>query len=232
MTTTDAPTIPDHPATFSRNILAKLRDMVAAEREARGAIRVLDPFAGVGTIHQLAEAQVSTVGVELHPAWAAAHPDTICGSVVGVPAMFDRPFDVVATSPCYGNRMADSHDAREDSKRNTYAHALRRTGHEPVRTPDDATVMQWGPTYRAFHEDAWRACDRVLVPGALALINVKNHVRGGEVQRVAEWHLNVWLMLGYTVQEVRRIPTRGLAHGANHDLRVDAELVLALRKPT
>lgn len=255
------PAVPDHPAKFSKALLALLGRMLTAEVAAVGPLRVLDPFAGPGGIHELAQEGVETFGVELQPEWAAAHPDTICGSVLELPSIFPAgTFSALCTSPCYGNRMADHHQAEErcapcaatgrlvvdgvesecepcagtgrrDHHRNTYAHALRRSGAEPVASDDNAQLMQWGPAYRRFHEAAWRATDRVLAPGALALVNVKNHLRGGKVQTVVEFHLNIWLLLGYTVQEVKPVPTRGLAYGANAGVRTDAELVLALRKP-
>lgn len=263
MTTTEpeAPPVPDHPAQFSQALLALLGRMLTEEAKARGAIRVLDPFAGAGGIHKLAQEGVETFGVELQPEWARVG-DTICGSALELPELFPGPppFDALCTSPCYGNRMADHHQAEErctpcaatgrlvvdgheqecepcagsgrrDHHRNTYAHALRRSGAEPVASDDNAQLMQWGPRYRSFHEAAWRSADRVLRPGGLVLLNVKNHVRGKEVQRVAEFHLNIWLLLGYLVQEAKPVPTRGLAYGANYDARVEAELVLALRKP-
>lgn len=263
------PVVPDHPAKFSSPIIDAMRQLLSPELAATGRLKVLDPFAGVGGVHQLADAGgIETYGVELQPEWARAHPDTICGSVLELPSLFPAgTFTVLATSPTYGNRMADHHDAADPckaegcvrgevrregsvipgelftmvpcpackgsglSKRNTYAHALRRSGAEPVASPENSAVMQWGPTYRDFHERAWKACDQVLAPGALVLLNLKNHVRGGRIQNVVEFHVNVWFRLRCTLEDVRRIPTKGLAHGANHDLRTDAELVVALRKP-
>jgi hypothetical protein len=253
----DCSPVPEHPAKFSKAIIDRLGRMLVAEAEAVGAVKVLDPFAGPGGIHDLAQERVETFGLELQPEWAAAHADTICGSVLELPSIFPpSTFDVVATSPCYGNRMADHHAAadpcrecstREEhgdaldpacracggsglSRRNTYAHALRRAGVEPAQSDDNAQVMQWGRRYREFHEAAWRACDRVLRPGGLVLLNVKNHLRGNVEQRVVEFHVNVWLLLGYTLEEARRVETRGLAFGANHESRTPAELVVALRK--
>lgn len=49
---------------------------------------------------------------------------TIVGNALYLPFR-DRAFDGIVTSPCYGNRMADHHDARDDSKRNTYTHSAR-----------------------------------------------------------------------------------------------------------
>lgn len=265
MTTTDAPTIPRHPAKFSAPILDTIRKLVALEAEQVGHLTIFDPFAGVGGVHDLADAGwCSTVGVELQPEWAAAHPDTIVGDALALPADWTDRFDVLVTSPCYGNRMADAHEARDPcradgcvhgvyvvegeppvacpackgsglSRRNTYAHALRESGADVA--DGSAAVLQWGPRYRAFHEAAWREADRCIRPGGLAVVNVKNHRRSrgkdrpAELVRVVEFHLNVWLLLGYTLQEARPVPTRGNRQGANRDVREDHEMVLALRKP-
>lgn len=252
---------PEHPATFSAAILDRLRDMLAAERDRVGLLRVLDPFAGAGGVHELGEANVETWGVEIQPEWAAAHERTVCASALDLPDLGLPVFDAVVTSPCYGNRMADKHHAKDPcracgghgaratvdekcgecggaglTRRNTYAHALRRSGVEPVESPENAGVMQWGPAYRSFHEQAWQVVDRALRPEGLVLLNVKNHLRTrskgrpAEVQRVVEFHLNTFLWMGYTIEECRRVETRGLAYGANHDVRTPAELLLALRK--
>jgi hypothetical protein len=258
---TDVVVVPDHPAKFPKRVLDRLREMLAVERERVGHLKVLDPFAGPGGIHELAEETVETYGVEIQPEWAAAHPSTICGSVLELPSIFPAGlFDVICTSPCYGNRMADSHVAAEvcsacggtgivgetydthrceacdgtgkrDHHRNTYAHSLRAAGVEPVVSPDNAMVIQWGPAYRVLHTKAWAAGHHVLRPGGLVLLNVKNHIRSGVEQRVIEYHLNDWLVRGYTLEEARRIPTKGLPDGANAKTRTEAELVLALRRP-
>lgn len=66
-----------HPAKYSASIIDRFRDLVA-DHNVTG--RVLDPFAGTGRIHLLAEglfADLDTVGVELEPEWANLHPRTI-----------------------------------------------------------------------------------------------------------------------------------------------------------
>lgn len=294
--------VPRHPAKFHPLVLAAAAEVIAADFDAIDhpdqygqkwpwTYRVLDPFAGVGGIHQLADptskglgilhAQgritasryVRTTGVELEPAWAAAHPDTIVGNVLHLSAIAVEPFDALVTSPCYGNRMADAHEAKdlakcptcdgyaceegcgvggrgcrhqvgspddhkvcrtckgsgrgeELTKRNTYRHAL---GHE--LQPGSAAAMQWGTAYRTFHTQAWAACLDVLKPGGLAVVNVKNHIRGGVVQRVVEWHCSAWLALGCYLEQVRKVETSGLGEGDNFDARVPYEVVMVFRVP-
>lgn len=107
--------IPRHPAKFSASILDALRQELVTWVEDHGPVRVLDPFAGVGRIHDLRDAGgVDTVGVEIQPEWAQAHPATVVGDALRLTELF-RPGEVTAlvTSIVYPNRMTDSHDAKE-----------------------------------------------------------------------------------------------------------------------
>jgi SAM-dependent methyltransferase len=234
--------VPRHPAKFSAPIIAAAKDEMSSWLATldRSPVRVLDPFAGVGRCHLLADLPgVDTVGVELEPEWATAHSRTIVGSALALP-FDDDTFDALFTSPCYGNRMADHHDAKDPcrccdgggcgacdnsglSKRHTYRHALGRQ-----LTAGSAAAMQWGTEYRVFHELAWREALRVLRPGALLLVNVSNHIRSGVEQPVVEWHLTEFLRLGCRLRAAHRIETRRNRQGANRDARVDGELLLVM----
>src|SRR5207302_7210410 len=108
-----------HPAKFSDPLLPVLRALI------HPGARVLDPFAGSGRIHEITD---NAVGIEIEPEWADLHPHTHCGNALDLP-FADAVFDVICTSPTYGNRMADHHDAKDDSRRNTYRHALGRPLH-------------------------------------------------------------------------------------------------------
>lgn len=109
MTTTD-PT--PHPARFSDAILDTIAPFL------QPGWRVVDPFAGVGRIHELGErVGCQTVGVELEREWAWQHPQTIVGDARElVKIVGEKSADAVVTSCCYGNRMADHQDAKERCK--------------------------------------------------------------------------------------------------------------------
>lgn len=122
-TETPAPTVPRHPAKWSPPILDRIESFVAGVVAGgpylTGPVTVLDVFAGPSVgIHRFADrwpGDVETIGIELEPDWAAAQPRTIVGSALDLRAagIADASVDIVATSPCYGNRMADHHEARD-----------------------------------------------------------------------------------------------------------------------
>ena len=184
---------------------------------------VLDPFSGIGRIHLLPN---STTGIEIEEEWAVQIPEDpgspsaqILGSALDIPFP-DRHFSAAATSPCFGNRMADHHNARDGSPRNTYRHKLGRE-----LSANSSAAMQWGAEYRSFHHQAWIELTRVVRVGGRFVLNIKNHIRAGEIQRVAEWHLTTIIPLGWKLHALDTIPAPGNRFGANYDLRVDHEFL-------
>lgn len=210
-----------HPAKFSDNVLDAIEAALIRAHLTNDAV-ILDPFAGVGKVHRLPWV---TRGVELEPEWAAQHPDTIVGDATDLPFP-DATFDAVVTSPCYGNRMADHHEARDLSVRNTYRHRLRRE-----LTHNNAGAMQWGPEYRDLHAIVWAEVHRVLRPGGVMALNISNHYRDGLIPLVVEWHLNALGVVGMELVSGQRVRTPRNGQGANRELRVDHEVVALLRKP-
>lgn len=161
-----------HSARFPPTILEAISAVVP-----KGS-RNLDPFAGTGRIHYL---DAETVGVELEREWAKLHPGTIIGSALDL-LLPDRYFDVVVTSPTYGNRFADNQPALATARLVARIRTIfGRKLHE-----DNSGAMHWGPRYRLFHQIAWREARRVLKPGGLSIVNTSNHIRGGVEQLVSE----------------------------------------------
>lgn len=208
-----------HPAKFSDVILERIGELLATRHDEQRPL-VLDPFAGTGKVHHLAG--IAGIGVEIEREWATMHPRTIVGNALKLPF---RPavFDGIISSPCFGNRLADHHDARDRSYRHSYTHTLGRTLH-----PLSAGTLHWGPTYRHFHDWAWAECLRVLRPGGFVMINVSNHIRRHEVQPVVEWHLGWFLGHGCKFLELVPVETPRLRAGANSDARVSHEVIFHL----
>lgn len=203
-----------HPAKFSPVLLAAIRPLVA------GCRLILDPFAGTGRVHCLG---VPSWGSELEPEWASLHPRTIVGNALHLP-FADATFDGIVTSCAYGNRMADHHEARDASHRNTYRHALGRPLH-----PENSGAMQWGEPYRRFHEAAWREAVRVLAPGGIFVLNVSDHIRKGERVPVTDFHITTLTALLGVSPHVQRIATPRQRFGANGSFRVDHESLVTFR---
>lgn len=246
----------DHPAPWHPKLLAVVARM-AIEEQGRWMdgqrLRVLDPFAGTGRIHLLPsmvaatiqDVPVSTVGVEIEAEWAACHPDTVHGNALVYPEEWkaDRPFQMVATDPTYGNRMADKHDPKDAckacdgdgckackgsglSRRHTYRHTLGRQ-----LDPSSSGGLQWGKGYRQFHELWLQRTLEVVQPDSLVVVAMKNHIRDGVEQLVAEWWVNMLLYQRCRLQEVVPVALNGVTHGRNHGLRTEYTFLIAVRTP-
>ena len=211
-----------HPATYSPEVLAEIRRVLTEHVPFGDA--VLDPFAGIGKIHSLRPAW-ETWGIELEPEWAYQSDHTICTSVMDAPQTFSMRFSAIATSCCYANRMADSHKAKDASKRITYTHTLGR-----ALTDGNAGMLQWGPKYREFHAEAWAAVVPLLAPEGIFVLNISDHIRKGKRMPVEAWHLETLMGLGLHLVEARRVGTRRQGFGANGKARVEGELVAVLRR--
>lgn len=221
-----------HPAKFSPEVLRTIRTLIYqhAKPLKQTPPLVLDPFAGVGRIHELEDVHhlARTVGVELQPRWAACHRRTRVGDATRLPHWWTNRFDVVATSPCYGNRYADHHNAADGSLRRSYTHDYGA----PLE-PGNAGIMPFGSVdYAELHVRAWRQVRRVLGEHGLFLLNVSNFVRRGEVVDVVGWHRAHVESLGFSTVDCVPVPTKRMRMGANADARVAYEVVLMFRKGT
>ncbi len=207
---------PKHPATYTDALLTTFARML------EGRKRILDPFGGTGGVfalaHWLPDAQIEAI--EIEPEWAARHPLTRVGNALDLP-WSSWYFDAICTSPTYGNRMADHHEARDDSARLTYTHKLGRPLH-----PGNTGAMQWGIEYRMFHVAAWTEARRVLEPGGVFVLNIKDHIRGGVRQHVTDWHIKTLEGIGFRLTDHVKVNCPGMRYGQNGGARVDYESVI------
>lgn len=221
-----------HPAPFSDAIL---RYLANGDRVPQGLI--LDPFAGVGKVHRLADASRVTVGVEIEEEWARQSRGTLVGDALHLPFR-DEVFDGCVTSPVYGNRMSDHHTAKDGSLRRSYTHDLQRSVGDATRRlhPSNSGVMYaWQPRYWAFHRRAWAEVHRVLRPGARFFLNVSDCYRTTKGVRavvpVVDRHLDLCCALtGFCFVERHEIETPRMKYGENGH-RVSHEVVLEMVKP-
>jgi tRNA G10 N-methylase Trm11 len=248
----DLPPSHDHPAMFSRELIGPLADTI------RGRASVVDPFAGTGRIHAIAEEAgvPRSVGIELEAEWANAdvfrgpeRTQIVGDSLFVLPTLGAESFEAVLTSPAYGNRMADKHEAKDAckscdgsgvvgsddcrackglglSRRNTYRHRLGR-----ALSANNGGGLQWGPEYRDLHRSIWKAAAAVLAPGGVFVVNCSNHIRMGELVDVCAWHRKTLIDLGLVFERTIEVETRRQRHGANAHVRVAGELIMICSKP-
>lgn len=210
-----------HPAKFSTGLLPIFADLLD------GCTLILDPFAGTGRVHSLVDhGPFETVGIEIEAEWAEMHEQTLVGNALDLP-FEDGHFDGVCTSPTYGNRLADHHDAKDGSIRHSYRHTLGR----PL-SPDNSGQMQWGPRYRDFHESAWAEVHRVLKPGGRFVLNLKDHIRKKELTPVTGWHVTYLSQsLGFQLLNVLGMAAPTLRQGVNAQARAgNAEIIFLFER--
>ena len=208
-----------HPARYSKHVLEAL------VKETEGFVNIIDPFAGTGLIHRLQDHGHETVGVEIEPEWANMHHDTLVGDATDLQFVGDT-FDAVVTSPTFGNRMADHHNARDGSVRRTYTHDLGRTLH-----PNNSGWMQWGEAYRDLHKLAWAEAYRVVKPGGIMILNSKNHIRAGKEVDVTSWHIGALCKTGFEFVHSYSIHAQGMKAGVHREKRTAHELIIRFQKP-
>lgn len=236
-----------HPAKFSNAVLDEINGYLARDHPPWSSVaRMLyDPFAGVGKVFELQRDNLVVYGTEIEWEWASQYEATggmICmdafefmaslrdspGIAVAFPNTHGRfskvpreGFDYIVTSPTYGNRMADHHEAKDGSKRLTYRHQLGR-----ALTEGNSGGMQWGDEYREFHMRAWKACHGVTRKGGKILVNVKDHIRKGSRQLVVDFHIRALEVAGWKIVGTERVDTPGMKYGENGEVRVDGEWIL------
>lgn len=202
-----------HPAKFSDSLIPVMARMLD------GCASVLDPMAGTGKLHRIRRHGFKgrIYLSELQMKWARqgvyTHTGVVVGNALCLPFR-DGAVEAICTSPAFGCRLADHHNAQDGSRRHGYQFYYG----EPLHL-DNSGLLQWGSKYREFHRLAWIECSRV--PSRVFIIDIKDHIRGGEVQPVSEWHRTTMESLGWVLREHVKVRVKGHRHGENWEKRLD-----------
>lgn len=176
-------------------------------------------MAGVG------KGSVASIYNEIEWEWAEQCPKpVILSNALHLP-LRDACIEAVVTSPVYGNRMSDHHNARDNSARITYRHKLGRPLH-----PSNSGQLQWGTKYRDFHIRAWEEVYRVLEPGGRFILNIADHIRAWGRNYVSAWHLYTCQEIGFEYVKGRTVGTPGMRMGQNGQARLGFEYIYYMEK--
>lgn len=214
-----------HPATYTNSFIPKFAEILI------GCENVLDIFGGIGKLALIKQYGFTgkVVCNELEKEWVEASNYDVdewhIGDAANMEWAKDNYFDAICTSPTYGNRMADHHNAKDNSRRITYKHYLGRD-----LNIENTGRMQWGDKYREKHLSIYKECKRVLKKNGIIIINVSNHIRKGQVIDVVKWHKEALVEIGFFLDDEILVDTPRMRYGKNNDLRVSRESILILRK--
>ena len=213
-----------HPATYTNSFIPKFAELLI------GCENVLDIFGGIGKLALIKEHGFTgkVICNELEREWAETSQHNVDEWHIGDAANMEwaesNSFDAICTSPTYGNRMADHHNAKDGSKRVTYKHFLGRDLNEA-----NTGRMQWGDKYRQKHLEIYKECARVLKNGGLMIVNVSDHIRKGQVMNVVEWHKEALTNFGMKLIDEIKIETPRMGFGQNAKSRVQHECILVFK---
>lgn len=223
--------LPGHPAVYSEAILDFVATIVPDDVGL-----ILDVFAGIGKVADLRLRGVNArfVGIELQPKWAVQGQSRGCQMFVC--NALELPFrsntiPMVFSSPAYGNRMGDHHNAQDESDRITYTHKYG----EPLHPDNTGRMFFWQPKYKQLHTAVGINIYSVLKPGHWCIWNTKDFYRtidGAIVYyAVTEWFIQMFRQVGFEFLDRIQVPCRGMRWGANREKRVPYEDVCVFRKP-
>lgn len=208
-----------HPAKFTNSILEYLERLFINQHG-----NVLDIFAGTGGIHKLCRPDLQTWGIEIEPEWARMSPRTVVGNALSLPFK-DGSFNAICSSPVYGNRYSDHHNAKDGSTRRSYKHDLGRDLH-----PLSSGSLHFGPAYKRFHMLALWEAARVLKPKGWIILNVSNFIRKSEEVDVVGFFEELLSNDPFQFVFKDTVETPRMRYGANSTARVKGEAILAAVK--
>jgi hypothetical protein len=210
-----------HPAVFTNSIIDALRELIP--QHIPEGLYICDPFAGdgqkLGALCDELGRWFRGIDIEEWPDSRATWGDST------EPYWYpDQPHAIV-TSPTYNNGVNDHFKPSDASRRLTYRSRLGRELHV------NNTGRYSGRGSKKAEQEYWRITEDVVKHWPdIALVNVKDSIRGDSIYPL----VNLWRVLllkhGYKIQRVD-VPCPGWRFGANSELRVDTEAILIAKRP-
>lgn len=210
-----------HPAPFTPSIIEELRHLIAANVPAGHIVH--DPFGGEGVrLGALCnDLGYCFTGTDLEE-WPDSDPRVAIGDSCLRSSYPEAPHAVV-TSPTYNNGVNDHFLPTENTRRRrrlTYRVALGRALH-----PNN-TGRYSGRSSKKGEANYWRLTrDIVRHWPDIAIVNVKDSVRAGEMYPLTKMWVTLLTEHGYTIEQ-HDVACPGFRWGANRDLRADTEAIL------
>lgn len=213
---------PKHPAKFTDILIETI-----AKHISEGD-RVLDPFAGTGKIGMLKSYVPNLIigANELEPEWLTPN-EYGCDYLYYQDAEFLNPlenYNVIITSPTYGNRMADNFKASNPQGRITYTHYLGRT-----LTDGNTGKMHFGKKYQDKHVACFKNLLHLLPKSGKVIINISDFIKQGQIIQVVDWYVEMMESLGMELIDDIPVHTPRMRYGANNNVRVEEEHILIFR---
>lgn len=217
-----------HPAKYTDSFIPVFADVL----NKNGCKKILDPFAGTGKIGQVKNEGYTgyVFANEIEPEWLRNNKFS-CDVVSYMDAenltecYEEESFDAIVTSPTYGNRMADHHNAKDGSKRNTYTHCIGHQLHD-----GNTGKMQWGDEYRSKHTKIYNKICKLIKHGGLFVLNISNHIRQGKEINVCDFHKQAILDNGFELIKDYEIQTSRNRFGEHSELRCYCEHIYVFRR--
>lgn len=211
-----------HPAVYSDVLMPYFIEL------AKGHNRLLDPFAGTGKIGLIKEhVDIEVHANELEREWLSDNRYG-CDRLFYQDAEFldtGMLYDIIITSPTYGNRMADHFKASNPNGRFTYTHCLGRD-----LTEGNTGVMHFGKDYCDKHMSIFKHLYNIMIDNGVFVLNCSDFIKKGEIIPVTGWMKDTMGVAGFGFVKDIEVQTPRMRFGANGSVRVPCEHILVFRK--
>lgn len=224
-----------HKAQFSADLIGLLTVLLEQD-----PMPIHDPFAGPGVrLGGLAtKMSLPFTGTDIECSFIV-DPRVRCGDATDISTYPTEPYTII-TSPAFGNGVSDGFQPRDSSTRNTYTSWIGELEGE-IRHLHPNNQGRWGYRGRGPKSNAraeyWRIADEAVrcwrdTPCQRVLINVKDWASGGVVEPFTDDWATLLEKHGFIVGRRHTVDTRGLPSGSNHEIRVEHDVVIEVRRRT